>query len=111
MKKVYLIVFFLLQVLAILSAQYQDTRYFAWAPFDQITNYEIEVKKNGIYLTEDEVYSRYGFLSGRENRSIYHVFDQLRQFESTYFPGDSIEVEVTYSTNGKSPEKWIFKSN
>jgi hypothetical protein len=110
MRKGFLLVFFLLQLAAIISAQSMYLRYFAWAPFDQINFYEIEVKKNDISLTDDEVNTRYHFLSGRENRSIHHVFDQLSQFESTYFRGDSIELVVTYRTNGKFPDKWIFKS-
>ena len=110
MRVVLIVVFFGLQVLAIIHARFQDTRYFAWAPFDQINFYEIEVKINSIQLSPEESKSRYGFLSGRENRSIHHVFDQIKQFESALSTRDTVEVTVIFTTNGKSPEKWTFKN-
>jgi len=105
-----LIVFFGLQVLAVIFSRFQDTRYFAWAPFDQINFYEVSAKRNSIELTAEEVKARYGFLSGRENRSIYHVFDQVKQLDTAPHVLDTMEVKVIYKTNGKSPEVWTFKN-
>jgi hypothetical protein len=102
--------FFGMQVFAVIYSRFQDTRYFAWAPFDQINFYEVSARKNSVELTAEEVKSRYGFLSGRENRSIHHVFDQIKQFETTSHLLDTLEVTVRYRTNGKSPEVWTFKN-
>ena len=110
MRRGLVILFFGLQVIALIFSRFQDTRYFAWAPFDQINLYEVSAKRNSIELTPEEVKSRYGFLSGRENRSIYHVFDQIEQLETAPHVLDTMEVKVIYRTNGKSPEVWIFKN-
>lgn len=102
--------FFGMQVFAVIYSRFQDTRYFAWAPFDQINFYEVSARKNSVELTAEEVKSRYGFLSGRDNRSIHHVFDQIKQFETAPYILDTLEVTVRYRTNGKSPEVWTFKN-
>ncbi|GAB2483862.1 MAG: hypothetical protein EP311_01945 [Cytophagales bacterium] len=106
-----IIAFFGLQVVGIILARFQDVRYFAWAPFDQITFYEIYAEVNGLSLSTQEVKKRYGFLSsGRENRSIHHVFDQLKQYESMIGQGDSVKVVVVYRTNGKEGESWEYRN-
>lgn len=111
MRNWIIIAFFGLQVFAIILARFQEVRYFAWAPFDQISFYEIHAKVNGLSLSPEEVKKRYGFLSsGRENRTIHHVFDQLKQYESMYGRGDSVDVVVVFRTNGREEQSWVYRN-
>jgi len=101
---------FLLQFLAIVIAINSPIKYFAWVPYDQITSYEIRVRIGDQSLSDQEVTKRYHLQNpGRENRSIYHVFSIIHQFENTYGNADRAKVEVIYSTNGAKPKTWTLE--
>ena len=99
-----------LQLGAIGYARTTDTRYLAWAPYDQISRYEVEVVVDGEPLPADEVAARYplglfvvdGAARGRENRAIAHVHHLIRRVETiTVDPGLS-SVTVRAVTNGEA---------
>ena len=107
MRKLILICFFLLQLLAIFFSMSKDEKYFAWVPFDLISTYRIHVEVDSKFLSKDEIFDRYKMRSqGRENRSISHVFSQIAQYEESYGYLDSAKVKVYYIINGKEEKEW-----
>jgi hypothetical protein len=109
MRKSIVLVFFLLQIGGIIYSRFVDLRYFSWAPFDQISYYEITAKVNGVVLSPQEITRRYTIQNkGRENRSIHHVFSIINQYEESYGKDEKAVVKVVYSTNGKAEEEWNF---
>lgn len=111
MRLAVIFLFFALQLIGIAYSRFGHTRYFCWAPFDQISIYEIEASVNGRKLSPKEVRARYALeMIGRENRSIHHVFSVITQREQTYGQGDASLVRVRYQTNGKEMEEWNFSS-
>lgn len=88
-------------------SRFVPTRYFSWAPYDEISLYELEVQIDGRMLTRREIRRRYDVRSpGRENRSIQHVVDIVRQYEETYGMSDEARVVLRYRTNGGEPRAW-----
>jgi hypothetical protein len=109
MRNVILGIFFGLQLVGIGYSRLASTRYFSWAPFDQISFYTIEAEVNGLKLTGEEVMDRYNIPSkGRENRSIDHLFAALRQYEDTYGLPDIVHVKVSYQINGGAQRRWNY---
>lgn len=85
LRRSFLVIFFGLQVLAILIGKFSDTRFFCWAPYDQFSFYEINVSIGDRELNEQEIYQRYRRRKkGRNNRSIHNVISNIRQYENTY---------------------------
>jgi hypothetical protein len=109
MRRVALGIFFGLQVVGLGYSRFVNTRYFSWAPYDQISFYTIEAEVNGLTLTAEEVSERYHIPSqGRENRSIDHLFVALSQYEETYGSMDVAHVKVRYQTNGGAQRRWNY---
>jgi len=99
--------FLVFQLYAIARARFVPSRYFAWAPYDAISLYELDVRIDGRLLTTDEVRARYELPSlGRDNRAIQHVIDAVRQYEATYGVGDDATVLLRYRTNGGPERSW-----
>ena len=97
------------QVGAIGWARFTPARYFAWAPYDRISLYTVEVSVDGRVLSREEAEGRYGFsLWGRDNRSIRHVIDAVEQYEETYGAGDGARVVIRYTVNGGPEERWTW---
>lgn len=112
MKKTYLIgiIFLLSQVLAIIYARAIPERFFCWAPYDQHSNYIVNVKINGVELSKTEIRDRYRYQpSGWEPRSIFNLINIVNQYESTYGKLEDASVRINYSINGKTEEIWIKK--
>lgn len=104
-------VFFIAQVFGIAYSRFLEERYFCWAPFDQISLYEINLAVNGVIFSPEEIKGRYNLQgNGRENRSIHNVFSIIKQYEETYGKEDKVVVKVIYSTNGKAKEEWNFST-
>lgn len=111
MRTIFISIFFLVQVVGIIYSRFLEEKYFCWAPFDQISVYEIKAEINGVELSAEEIRNRYNLQRvGRENRSIHNVFSILRQYEESYGNQDIAEVKVTYWTNGKEQEEWTFST-
>lgn len=111
MRKVFVSIFFLLQVIGIIYSRFLDERYFCWAPFDQISLYEIKVEVNGVIYSKEQINRRYNLQgNGRENRSIHNVFSIIKQYEESYGREEKAVVKVIYSTNGKVKEEWNFST-
>ena len=111
MRKVFVGVFFFLQVIGIAYSRFVDERYFCWAPFDQINYYKIKSIINGVELTSEQIKDRYHIpAEGQENRSIHNVFTLVSQYEKTYGNNDFSRIEISFQTNGKEVEKWSFNS-
>lgn len=111
MRKIIVLIFFLVQVFGIIYSRFLEVRYFCWAPFDQISNYEIKAEVNGVVYSPEQIRGRYNIQSnGRENRSIHNVFSIIRQYEESYGREEKSAVKVIYSTNGKAKEEWNFST-
>lgn len=100
-----------MQVVAIGYARFTPSRFFCWAPYDQLNVYSLHVTLGSSVLSQEEAVRRYR-LRGypRENRSIEHLFQIIRQYESTYGAGDSARVVVRYVTNGHPEKIWTYPS-
>jgi hypothetical protein len=108
LRSIVLFLFFGFQVLGIVVARIHDHRFFSWAPFDELSSYEIESVLEGKKLTDSEIRDRYFIpAKGRENRSITHIFRILEKAEETQ--PQKAKVIVRYSTNGKAEEIWELK--
>ena len=108
-RRLLLLLFFAIQLAGVVYARLVPTRYLSWAPYDQISFFQIEVDVRGTRLTPGEVQSRYRLpASGRENRSIHHVLDAVALYEQTYGAGDSAAVRVRYTVNRGEEELWTY---
>ncbi|TVP97499.1 MAG: hypothetical protein EA359_19535 [Balneolaceae bacterium] len=105
----FLVLFFSFQVIGILAGKFTESKYFCWAPYDEISLYEIRVVIMDNDLNSDEIRRRYRKnQKGRENRSIHNLISIVRQYETTYGAQDEANVEISYITNGHRKETWIW---
>lgn len=96
-----------LQIAAIAYARGVEARYFCWAPYDRISLFRLDVEVDGHRLTDDAVQRRYRLRNPRrDNRSIQHLIDIVRQYETTYGRADSARIVLTYTTNGVAAPPW-----
>lgn len=108
-RKIFLIIFFSLQLAGIIYARFTEVRYFCWAPYDQISLYEIQVRLSHNLLSQKEIQARYHIpAKGRENRSIHNIMSLIEQYERNYKRTDVVEVKLRYSTNGKPQKTWKY---
>lgn len=95
------------QVVGIAAARFGPERYFCWAPYDEITRFEISVTIDGRKLSVDDIRWRYRLPdSSRENRSYANVIAVIAQYERTYGAADRARVEFHYRVNGGPPRQW-----
>jgi hypothetical protein len=105
--ELFLAIFFILQALGILAGRFTESNYFCWAPYDEISIYEIRVVIHENDLNSDEIERRYRkSQKGRENRSIHNLISIVRQYETTYGFQDGATVVISYVTNGHRKETW-----
>lgn len=96
-----------IQVVGIGAMQFSDLRYFCWAPYDEITEFEISVVIDGHELSSEAVMQRYRLPHGsRDNRSWAHVPAAIAHYERTRGRGDGAVVEYRYRVNGGSARLW-----
>lgn len=111
MRKIFVLVFFFVQLIGIGYSRFLKERYFCWAPFDQISLYEVKLEVNGVELSLEEIKNRYNLQGyGRENRSIHNVLSIIQQYEESYGSEEVVVVKVSYTTNGKAKEQWDFST-
>ena len=111
MRRAIILAFFLIQVIGVVYSRFLEERYFCWAPFDQISYYEIRVEVNGVDFTQEQIQRRYNLQgNGRENRAIHNVFSIIKQYEDSYGKEEKVVGKVIYSTNGKAKEEWNFST-
>ena len=97
----------LIQLSVIIYSRFIPERFFCWAPYDEHTNYKINVTIEGRELSTQEVNERYRYTpEGWEPRAIHNVFSIVKQYEETYGKKDNAEVEIVYKTNGHKEERW-----
>ena len=109
LRRLFLLLFFAIQLAGLVYARTVPTRYLSWAPYDQISFFEMEVDVGGKRLTPAEVEGRYRLpASGRENRSIHHVLNAVVLYEQTYGVGDSAAIRVRYTVNRGEEEVWTY---
>jgi hypothetical protein len=111
------ILFLLLQVAAILSAQLTPHRYFCWAPFHAQTKYQIKVWLDNKELTEQEISARYRqatlFWDVKtrqwwELNKISHVFALISQYETTYGAHEQARFVIDYDETGHGLRSWTW---
>jgi hypothetical protein len=95
------------QVIGIAAARFGPERYFCWAPYDEITQFELVVMIDGRQLSAAEIQARYRLPdSTRDNRSSANVIGVIAQFERTYGAAEHAQVVLRYRVNGGSPRQW-----
>jgi hypothetical protein len=98
-----------LQAAAIVRARFTRSRYFAWAPYDEILEYEIFVSSTERGWTASEIEMRYRIPSrGRENRCAWHLFRTIERRERTS-DCDDLHINVRYSLNGRPSARWSYR--
>lgn len=108
-RNAFLIIFFSLQIAGILVSRFTKTRFFCWAPYDEISFYDIDVSIDGKELDEEKISDRYRKPEyGRENRSIHNLISIIRQYETTYGKDDNASVELSFIKNGHSEKTWTW---
>lgn len=109
LRRLFLLLFFAIQLAGVVYARLVPTRYLSWAPYDQISFFEIEVDVRGTRLSPEEVEARYRLpASGRENRSIHHVLKAVALYEQTYGVGDSASIRIRFTVNRGEAELWTY---
>ena len=90
-------------------ARLTDARYFCWAPFDSQNEYTIKVVIKDRGLSDQEIRKRYHiWAKGLDSRSIKHVKNIIKQYETTYGRRDKAKVTLAYSTNGFKKPDWVW---
>ena len=94
------------QVVAVVRAFFVKDRYFAWAPYDEIVEFEIRAWTGGRELSTSEIWRLFHLPEyGRENRCAQHLFDQILSSQ-TGCSGSPVRIEMLYAINGKRPALW-----
>lgn len=105
------------QLAAIGYARLSPTRYFCWAPYDELSVYDIRVERDGVRLSAVEIADRYrlpvienGYsaVHGRENRAIAHVLSVIERYERSYGRRQQVRVWVDYRTHGYRRGSWQY---
>lgn len=95
------------QVVGIGAGRLTDTRYFCWAPYDEITRFDLWVVIDGRELSPQEVKRRYRLPQAtRDNRSWAHVPAIVAHYERTRGSADGAVVEYRYRVNGSESRLW-----
>lgn len=95
------------QVVGVGVGRLTDTRYFCWAPYDEITQFQLRVVINGRELSQPEVKRRYRLPHAtRDNRSWAHVPAIIAHYECTRGSADGAVVEYRYRVNGGEARLW-----
>jgi hypothetical protein len=82
-------------------------RWFAWAPNDYMTEYEIAVRIGGSPLAPEEIQDRYRVPAEHfQEGAAQHLVDLVHQYETTYGRGDAAEVVIRYRVNRRAPREW-----
>jgi hypothetical protein len=97
----------LIQVGLIIYARFIPERYFCWAPYDQCTQYSIEVSISGKPLEKGELWNRYRINPDDwDARSAANIISIVQRFESTLGTKDNARVTIHYTTNGHPERQW-----
>ncbi len=108
--KLVLALFFGIQVVGIIIGRFTETKYFCWAPYDQITRYSISVTIDGHKLKPHEIEERYHkSASGFENRNINNLIHIIERYETTYGKTDFAKVLIDYKINGRKQQSWVWQ--
>ena len=101
--------FFALQCLQVVRAQFVEARDFCWAPHTTQVKYSIRTEVAGTDLTDQEIAWRYQIpASGWEAHSYQNLINLIAQRERTYGRNDGARVWLTYSINGRQPRLWVW---
>ncbi len=89
------------------ASRFTETRYFAWAPYDQITEFDLRVWVGGRELSGMEAAERYRLPHAtRDNRSWAHVPAAVAHYERTLGRGEGARVEYRHRINGGVERVW-----
>lgn len=109
-RNIFTILFLAAQLFLIGYARFIPERFFCWAPYDQHTYYEIQVRLDNNLLNTGEVAARYKYKAkGWEPRSIYNVFNMVKHFEEGIDASDRAQVLIRYSINGRKQQEWRYE--
>jgi hypothetical protein len=95
------------QIFMIGFARFHPARYFCWAPYDSINEYEITATLDGVTLDAGEIERRYRLPStGTNPRSIQEIIQIVSYVERVYNQDDRAQVAVVYRTNQSEQKQW-----
>lgn len=99
------------QLLLIAYARTTPARYFCWAPFDQQTDYTLDVSIDGRKLNAQEIRQRYRRpAKGTDNRSVQNLIDIVQGYEERYAGNEQAVIVMRYRINGKQEQTWKYPS-
>jgi len=109
-KNIILLIFFLSQLLGIALNPYYPTRLFCWAPYDQLSTYDIEVFLDDRQLSVAEFEKAFRMSPiGRENRSIYNLIDILKSTAERFQLENRLyTIELSFKINGHQSGTWSW---
>jgi len=97
------------QLLLIAYARTTPARYFCWAPFDQQTDYTLDVIIDGRRLNAQEIRQRYRRPArGTDNRSVQNLIDIVEGYEQRYAGSERAQIVMHYRINGKQEQTWTY---
>ena len=106
-KKVFIIVFFAIQVFSIIYQLEGETNFFNWSMYHTCIEYNAKVTIDGKELTENEFYERYRIRkSGIEGKALGHLKRIFTKREAIY-DDKNVIIELNYIENThKNVWKW-----
>lgn len=102
--------FLLVQLGAVIVAQFGPRRYFCWAPNDYMTDYQLSVSVNGHPLSGAEIFRRYRMAAvGLKENVAQHLMDIVVEYERNHGRDDRVSAVLRYRTNGGEERVWQFQ--
>lgn len=97
------------QVIGVMASRFTETRYYSWAPYDEITEFELRVWVGGRELLGAEAARRYRLPHpSRDNRSWAHVPAAVAHYERTLGRDEGARVEYRHRINGGAERVWLW---
>ncbi|NRA93566.1 MAG: hypothetical protein HRU26_12955 [Psychroserpens sp.] len=99
-KKTFIALFFLLQMVAIGYQLYGETNFFNWSMYHTCIIYKATVTIDGTELSEDQFLERYKFSnSGFEGRALAHLKRKFVKREALINDPKKVVIELHYTEN------------
>jgi hypothetical protein len=107
MRKLVGAVYLLLQVGSLIYGRLAPSRFFTWAVFEDVTQYNIHVTIGERLLTPAEISERYHIdAAGVYENPTQDIVYIVRQYEETYGREDHSRVVLTYCADGNRTIEW-----
>ncbi|MFK7935002.1 MAG: hypothetical protein AB8G22_15940 [Saprospiraceae bacterium] len=101
--------YLMIQLFSSIYICFTPTKFFFWAPHTTQVSYQLSAEVNGKDLSNRALIQRYNLRKkGWEAHAIENVKQQIIFHEQYIGFNDSVNLTLTYSVNGKAPQKWHY---